>query len=124
MSNKSSPNRTRVKARIWRRANQNYLRPFAKELGLRHRSLSKLLQRRVGYFGWDRSFVKASGGVLEHYGFELPPERIGQCSLEHAQQINQRAMTEKPATVLKNGGVDQLLTEEDGLMIRLGRVDK
>lgn len=81
--------------------------------------MSVLLQRRVCDFGWDRAFVKAAGRVREHYGFELPVERVRQTCLEHARVIDGQALAEGSATVLKSGGAGQLIAEADGSMIRL-----
>jgi hypothetical protein len=108
-----------VQERIWRRPGQSYLRPFTQELGLKQKGLSRLLQRRVCDFAWNRAFAKAAQQLREHYGFELPVERIRQSSLEHAHRIDGRALAEGPATVLKSGGADLMVAEADGSMIRL-----
>jgi len=77
------------------------------------------LQRRVCEFGWGRAFAKAAKQVKEHYGFELPTERIRQASLEHARRIDENALSEGPATVLTSGGARAVVAEADGSMIRL-----
>ena len=108
-----------MRERIWRCSGKSYLRPFAGALGLRHKALSGLLQRRVCEFGWGRAFAKAAKQVKEHYGFELPAERIRQTSLEHARRIDENVLSEGAATVLKSGGTDAVVAQADGSMIRL-----
>lgn len=86
---------------------------------MQQRALSRLLQRKVCDFGWNRSFVKAAWQLREHYGFDLPPERIRQTCLEHAHKIDASARQEGPSTVLKNGGASVVVAEADGSFIRL-----
>jgi hypothetical protein len=57
--------------------------------------------------------------VREHYGFDLPVERVRQTSLAHAQRIDEAALSEGPATVLKSEGAATVVAEADGSMIRL-----
>lgn len=86
---------------------------------MKPKGLSRLLQRRVCDFGWNRSFAKAAGQLHEHYGFDLSPERIRQTSLEHACEIDRRVRREGPSTVLKAGGASVVVAEADGSFIRL-----
>lgn len=86
---------------------------------MKQRGLSALLQRKVCDFGWDRAFAKAAGRLREHYHFDLPVERIRQTCLEHAKRIDACALAEKPATTLKVGAAERVLTEADGSMVRL-----
>ena len=111
--------RVEVLERIWRRPGRSYLSPLREQLGLTQKAFSGLLQRRVCDFGWNRAFVRAAAQVREHYGFDLPVERIRQTSLEHARRIDESVLSQGPATVLKSKGAATVVAEADGSMIRL-----
>lgn len=108
-----------VEERIWRHPGRSYVRIFSLSHGLKRRCLSALLQRRVCEFGWNQAFLKAAEQVKEHYGFDLPAERIRQISLEHAHKIDQSSLSEGAATVLKKAGAQVVVAQADGSMIRL-----
>ena len=75
--------------RIWRTPRSSYERPFATRIGVRCRSVSRLLHRVLSDFGADDSFGQAAAKVKEHYGFEMSVTAVRQSTLGSAQKAAQ-----------------------------------
>lgn len=82
-------------------------------------SYSNRLQRVLCDFAWENSFSGAKRQLKEHYGFELPTERIRQNALKHAKIIEAKQSDRPAVCSLDSDGVDQIIAQADGCMIRL-----
>jgi hypothetical protein len=85
-------------------------------------AFSAKLQRRLCDFAWEVSFAQTNRQLQEHYGFELPVERIRQNALKHAKIIESEQHLRPEVTRLKKDGAEQLIAQADGSMIRLVEV--
>jgi hypothetical protein len=87
------------------------LRPFCREVRVKHRGYSLRLQRVLTDFGAEVSFGQAASRVREHYAIEVPVEAVRQHTLRHGKAITTLASAEatQPAA--------QLITQMDGSMI-------
>jgi hypothetical protein len=83
------------------------------------RGYSKRLQRVLTDFGCEKSFVKAAGSVLEHYGFEISPTTVRLTTLTHAQRAQDHLSKEYEESfrVLPEKGQEHIIAEADGTMI-------
>ena len=90
-----------VMERLWRSANESYLRPFTKSIGVRTRGCSMPLERALSDFGHEHSFQKAVGRLNEHYGFELSAGSIARVTLKHAKQIRKSQKKARTASLLR-----------------------
>jgi len=108
-----------VRDRIWRSQNQSYLRPLPGRLGVTPRGRSRRLERVLTDFGSEHSFARATGSVLEHYGFEIGVSAVRTATLEHAQRARAKlqAEYEQPFRVLPAVGAAHVIAEADGTMI-------
>lgn len=108
-----------MEERIWRTQRNSYQRPFAARIGVRSRSVSRLLQRVLSDFGADHSFAQAAGKVKEHYGFEISADAVRQSTLKAADKAAQ--LLEKDYAqdyrALPPTGADHVIAELDGSMI-------
>ena len=91
------------------------IRPLSLSAGLKARSYSLPLQRRMTDFGADESFSKASGKMKEHYGITIPVSSIQRITEGHAENIkeNEALKTDIP----DKRGVEYVIAEMDGAMI-------
>lgn len=107
--------------RIWRSATQSYVRPLPKRLGVSPRGHSRRLERVLTDFGCEHSFVKATGSVQEHYGFEIGPSAVRRVTLEHAQRAREQleAGYAQPYRLLPRVGAEQVIAQADGTLIRI-----
>lgn len=92
------------------------VRPFCRSAGVRCRSYSQPLQRRMTDFGADAAFGQVPSKLKEHSGIEVPVSAVrsiteAQASPIHAQEQFQ---TTPPAQ-----GVAWVIAETDGSMIPL-----
>ena len=105
--------------RIWRSQTQSYVRPLPQRLGVTPRGRSRRLERVLTDFGCEHSFARATGSVLEHYGFEIGASAVRTATLEHAQRARKKLQVEyeQPFRVLPAVGDEQVIAEADGTMI-------
>ena len=105
--------------RIWRSQTQSYVRPLPQRLGVTPRGRSRRLERVLTDFGCEHSFARATGSVLEHYGFEIGASAVRTATLEHAQRARKKLQMEyeQPFRVLPAVGAEQVIAEADGTMI-------
>ena len=92
------------------------VRPFCRSAGVRCRSYSQPLQRRMTDFGADAAFGQVPAKLTEHYGIEVPVSAIRSITEEHASQIHAQ---EQLQTTLPAHGVAWVIAETDGSMIPL-----
>lgn len=109
----------RVRDRVWRSAQQSYLRPLPGRLGVTPRGKSRRLERVLTDFGCEHSFERAAGSVLEHYGFELGASAVRTATLKHAQRarVQLEAQYAQPFRELPVVGKEHVITQADGTMI-------
>jgi len=81
------------------------------------RGYSLPFQRRITDFGAERSYERAAGQVLEHYGVAVSASTVRRITLSHGQWVgDQPALTQgEPAPA--DHGAQQLVAETDGSMI-------
>jgi len=93
----------------------NLLRPFCLSAGVKGRTYSLPLQRRITDFGADASFSRASEKLKEHYGITIPVSSIQRITEGHAENIkeNEKLKTDIP----DERGVEYVIAEVDGTMI-------
>ena len=105
--------------RVWRNAEQSYLRPLPARLGVSSGGRSRRLDRVLTAFGCEHSFAQAAGSVLEHYGFEISASAVRVATLKHAQRARQQLETEYGKTFreLPVIGSEHVITQADGTMI-------
>jgi len=106
--------RVELSEQLWRSGTQSQ-RPFSEKTGIKHRGTSRRLQRALTDFGSDHAFAEARKKVQEHYGVELPVERIRIVTLHHGQQLAQQTPT--PVRTLPPGGAEYIVAEADGMMV-------
>jgi hypothetical protein len=108
-----------VRDRIWRSQNQSYLRPLPGRLGVTPRGRSRRLERVLTDFGSEHSFARATGSVLEHYGFAIGVSAVRTATLAHAQRAREKlqAEYEQPFRVLPAVGAAHVIAEADGTML-------
>lgn len=108
-----------IRERVWCSDSSRYIRLLPARLKVTPRGHSKRLQRVLTDFGCEKSFVKASAGVLEHYGFEINPTAIRLKTLAHARRAQDRLSDEyeEPFRVLPQKGQEHIIAEVDGTMI-------
>ena len=108
-----------VRDRIWRSQHKRYLRPLPGRLGVGPRGRSRRLERVLTDFGSEHSFARATGSVLEHYGFAIGISAVRTATLEHAQRARTKlqAEYEQPFRVLPAVGAAHVIAEADGTMI-------
>jgi len=108
-----------VRDRIWRSQTQRYLRPLPGRLGVTPRGRTRRLERVLTDFGSEHSFARATGSVLEHYGFAIGVSAVRTATLAHAQRARAKlqAEYEQPFRVLPAVGAAHVIAEADGTMI-------
>lgn len=108
-----------VRERIWCSNSRPYIRLLPDGLKVKPGGRSKRLQRVLTDFGCERSFVKAAGSVLEHYGFQINPAAVRLTTLTHARRAQERleADYEEPYRQLPENGAQHIIAEVDGTMI-------
>lgn len=111
-----------MEERLWRSDSRNYIRPLPQRLGVSHRGYTEQLQRVLSDFGLDHSFASAASKLKEHYGFEIPVSSLRALTLANAKRIAQESSVDS-ANSLPQAGVDQLVAEADGSMVRVVRFD-
>jgi hypothetical protein len=87
------------------------VRLFCKQAKISARAYSLPLQRALTDFGADHSFGEAASKMREHYGLELPPSSVRECTLAHAKASG-GVEHEAP-----KGPVQTLVTQMDGTML-------
>jgi hypothetical protein len=109
----------RVRDRVWRSAQQSYLRPLPARLGVTPRGKSRRLERVLTDFGCEHSFARAASSVREHYGFELGASAVRTATLKHAQRARVQLETAyaQPFRELPAVGQEHVLAQADGTMI-------
>jgi len=90
-------------------------RPFSETARVYNRGYSVLLQRRITDFGSEKSFVRATRQVLEHYGLEVPVSAVRRITEHHGEQIHGEPELVQGET--NNKVARQLIVEMDGTMI-------
>ena len=108
-----------VRERVWRTAEQNYLRLLPKAIGVSSRGRSIRLERVLTDFGCEHSFAHAAARVQEHYGFETGVSAVRGATWEHAQRADQKREEEsqEPFRILPAVGAEHVIAEADGTMI-------
>ena len=108
-----------VREQIWRNLSTNYLRVFAKRIGVRPRGRSLRLERVLTDFGCEHSFARAAQSVLEHYGIEVGATCVHDCTLKHAQraQAQLQKQYEQTFRLLPAQGEPYVIAQADGTMI-------
>lgn len=108
-----------MEERIWRTRLSSYQRPFATRIGVRCRSLSRLLRRVLSDFGADHSFATSVAKVKEHYGFEVSADAVRQSTFKAAGQATQLLSKDYASDyrALPAKGADCVIAEVDGSMI-------
>jgi len=79
------------------------------------------LERALSDFGCERSFVKAVGGLEEHYGFTVPASAAARITHKCAAAIV--SMPKDQTMSLPQKGSDWLIAEADGSMVPIARHD-
>ena len=105
--------------RVWRTAQENYLRLLPKAIGVSPRGRSLRLERALTDFGCEHSFAHAASRVKEHYGFEIGVSAVREATLEHAQRAERKLekQYQEPFRILPAVGAEQVIAEADGTMI-------
>ena len=105
--------------RVWRTAEQSYLRPLPGRLGVSSAGRSRRLDRVLTAFGCEQSFAQAAGSVREHYGFEIGVSAVRIATLKHAHRARQQLEAEyvRPFRELPAVGHEHVITQADGTMI-------
>ena len=108
-----------MRERVWRTAEQNYLRLLPKAIGVSSRGRSIRLERVLTDFGCEHSFAHAAARVQEHYGFEIGVSAVRGATLEHAQRADKKLEEEyqEPFRILPSVGAEHVIAEADGTMI-------
>ena len=108
-----------MRERVWRTAEQNYLRLLPKAIGVSSRGRSIRLERVLTDFGCEHSFAHAAARVQEHYGFEIGVSAVRGATLEHAQRADKKLEEEyqEPFRILPAVGAEHVIAEADGTMI-------
>ena len=103
------------------------IRPVFEELGLKGRSRTLTLERRVVDFGIDDSYDAASRKLQEHYGLELSGESVRRVTEKHAGAVYVASLMEEldgafpPPSLLGPTDVEgPFLVEMDGSCVRTG----
>ena len=109
----------RVRDRVWRSAQQSYLRPLPGRLGVTPRGKSPRLERVLTDFGCEQAFGQAVDSVREHYGFTLGVSAVRTATLKHAQRARVKLQGEyaQPFRELPAVGQEHVITQTDGTMI-------
>jgi len=82
---------------------------------VRSRGSSRRLQRALTDFGADEAFAAAAAKMQEHYGVEVPVERVRTVTLHHAQVL--AAQTPEPVRTLPARGAERIVAAADGSMV-------
>jgi len=90
------------------------VRPFCRSAGVRCRSYSQPLQRRIADFGADLAFGQVPAKLQEHYGIEVPVSAVRSITEAHASHIHAQEQVE---TTQPAQGVAWVIAETDGSMI-------
>ena len=108
-----------IEERIWRCAEDHYLRPFAQRAGVRARGKSRRLQRALSDFGAEHSFRQSNQRLKEHYGFELNASAVRDITLRHANEVASQleAGYGQSFRLLARQGPAHVIAETDGTMI-------
>lgn len=108
-----------VPDRVWRNAEQSYLRPLPARLGVSSGGRSRRLDRVLTAFGCEPSFAQAAGSVREHYGFQIGVSAVRIATLKHARRARQQLATEYAKTFreLPALGNAHVIAQADGTMI-------
>lgn len=112
---------------VWNRTAGGGERPVSKSLGLCDGTSSKLLQKALTSFGAEESFGRAAELFAEHYGWSLHRTTVRRTTESWAQQaqdfVETRLAKEAEnfeAPLSTRPGVEWVLTEVDGSMLRTG----
>lgn len=102
-------------------------RPVYDALGLGNASRTPALERALTDFGAEQSFARAAERFEEHYGFSIHRDRLRRTTQRRARQIQtylrHRLTTERTAydaPLAQRPGVDVILVELDGSLVRTG----
>ena len=91
------------------------VRPFQESAEVECRGYSHWLQRAMVDFGADAPFAGAAKKLKEHYGIEVPIDKVRTVTEHHGESI--RSHTPLDTVMPERPGVDQLIAELDGSMI-------
>lgn len=91
------------------------LRPFLLCSGVRSRSYSLPLQRKITDFGSDMAFRQVNKKLQEHYGITVPENGLRTNTLRHAQLI--KKWQEHRLGTIKGAAKDCVISETDGSMV-------
>lgn len=103
------------------RSGTERIRPFANRAKVRHRGVSRPLQRVVTDFAADVSFGQAMDKLVEHYGVLLAESTIRRITEGHAQRIFEATL---PSVAWpRQPGCDIVIAEMDGGMVPIVESD-
>lgn len=91
------------------------LRPFLLCSGVRTRSYSLPLQRKIADFGSDMAFLQVNKKLQEHYGITVPENGLRTNTLRHAQLIKE--WQDARLGTLNGSAKDCVISETDGSMV-------
>jgi hypothetical protein len=108
-----------VAERIWRTAEESYLRVLPRRLGVSANGKSLRLQRVLTDFGAEHSFRASNQRLKEHYGFELNASAVRTVTLRHALRAQEHLAKsyEESFRSLPQKGPAFIVAEVDGTMI-------
>lgn len=98
------------------------VRPFLIETGVKPRSCSMPLERRVVDFGSDVAFNEVPKKLQEHYKIDLCIEIVRKITLRHAEGMGDYINKENEFE--DREGVEQLIAEADGGMVPIVEVEE
>lgn len=106
-------------------------RPLAREMDFRHRGRTRSLEKALTSFGSEQSFEKAAQSFKEHYGWEVFRTTVRRVTLMHARAaeawLDERLSSAGEAynkPLVTRPGVQTLLAELDGSMVRTGVLER
>lgn len=102
-----------VEQRYRRHGSGQRFRPLCELAGVVSRGCSRRLQRVLSDFGADESFHQAPAKVQEHYGVEVPVERVRQVTEQHGRQAGEFLRRREASASPK----DCIVLQSDGSML-------
>jgi len=109
------------------RRSGTFSRPVRRELGFTGAMMTPALERAVTDFGAEESIEHAAKRVAEHYGMEVGRTSVLRVVKRRAEEAEQYVANRLEAAaedylepLAERPGVDQVITELDGSMVRTG----